>query len=104
MIFAGYIGIETPVVLLEISNEWTAGGVECDISDGGREPTADAGVAAVDIGEVLHAQSGGEGRTNVQAPSRDVFAIYACCESGIIAGGSGDHRAENTCLREIQIC
>ena len=104
VIFAGYIGIETSVVLFEIRMEWTAGAVFSDISDGGREPAANAGVGAVDPGEVLRTQSGGEGRSNVDAPSRDVFAIYACCEPGSIAVCSGDERAENSCPRETQIC
>ncbi len=65
-----------PLYCLKSAIEWTAGAVLSDIGDG-RESAADAGVGAVDIGEVLRAQAGGERRTNVDAPSRDVRAIYA---------------------------
>ena len=90
MILAGDIGIEAPVVLLEIAARRVADGVLRNIGDV-REPTAYSRVT-VDIGEILRAQSGGQRRTNVQALSSNRIAIYALNETGSRAGGRADHR------------
>jgi hypothetical protein len=102
MIFSGYVGIETPVVLLEIATGWVACVVFGNIGDV-RESTADARVIAVDIGEVLLAQAGGERRTNVQALSGDGLAVYTLGESGGRAVCRGNCRTENGCALEIEI-
>src|SRR5208337_3522787 len=95
VIFAGYVGIETPVPLFEITRNRAAGGVVGDIGYG-RKSAADTGVAAADIGEILLAQASGERRANVYALSRNVSTIGGC-ESGSHAVSRGDDRAEGGC-------
>ncbi len=96
VIFAGHVGVETSVVLLEVAAGGIADGVLGDIGSG-RESAADAGIAGADVAEILRAEAGRERRTDVQALPRDGCAVYALSQSGIRAGRRANQRAENGC-------